>query len=75
MQAIEVGWRLDSDHRGPRLPHRGRAAALRWGFDDLGLDEIISIFEPGNASSERVMDRLGSGAGSATVHPAGGLTQ
>ena len=43
--------------------------------DVPGLDEIISIFEPGNASSERVMDRLGFGSGSATVHPAGGLTQ
>ena len=60
---------------GSRLPHRGGATALRWGFDDLGLDEIISIIEPGNASSERVMDRLGFGSGSATVHPAGGLTQ
>ena len=60
---------------GSRLPHRGGATALRWGFDDLGLDEIISIFEPGNVPSGRVMDRLGSGAGFATVHPARGFTQ
>ncbi len=45
------------------------AAALRWGFEELGLDEIVSIYEPDNLPSGRVMDRLGFGPGSATTGP------
>jgi RimJ/RimL family protein N-acetyltransferase len=69
LPAIEVGWRL-----GPRFRSRGYAteaasAALEWGFTDLGLDTILSIFEPDNVASGRVMDRLGFDAGFPSIHP------
>jgi RimJ/RimL family protein N-acetyltransferase len=35
------------------------AAALRWGFDTLLADEIVSAILPGNAASIRVAERLG----------------
>ncbi len=73
LPAIEVGWRLGADHRGRGYATEAATAALGWGFDHLGLAEVVSIFEPENTSSGRVMDRLGFGAGFTTVHPARGL--
>ena len=52
---------------GRATPPRPPAEALRWGFEDLGLEEIVSIYEPGNLPSGRVMDRLGFGPGRATI--------
>jgi RimJ/RimL family protein N-acetyltransferase len=34
-------------------------ASLRYGFEELGLDLIISIAVPENLASRRVMEKLG----------------
>ena len=34
-------------------------AALGFGFEVLGLDEIVSIYEPENVASGRAMQRIG----------------
>jgi ribosomal-protein-alanine N-acetyltransferase len=34
-------------------------AALRFGFDTLGLDEIVSFTTASNMPSRRVMERIG----------------
>ena len=73
LPAVEVGWRLGSGHRGKGYATEAATAALQWGFDDLGLEEIVSIYEPENRPSGRVMDRLGFGPGSATTEPKQGL--
>ena len=72
LPAVEVGWRLGTGYRGRGYATEAAAACLRWGFGDLGLDEIVSIYEPGNRPSGRVMDRLGFGPGAATTEPARG---
>ncbi len=69
LPAVEVGWRLGAAHRGKGYATEAAGEALRWGFEDLGLEEIVSIYEPGNLPSGRVMDRLGFGPGAATVEP------
>lgn len=69
LPAVEVGWRLGSAHRGRGYATEAAAAALSWGFDTLGLEEIVSIHEPDNVPSGRVMDRLGFGPASATTDP------
>jgi RimJ/RimL family protein N-acetyltransferase len=69
LPAVEVGWRLGVGHRGKGYATEAAAEALRWGFEDLGLGEIVAIYEPENVASGRVMDRLGFAAGSATVDP------
>ena len=56
-------------HRGKGYATEAASTALRWGFDDLGLDEIVSVYEPDNVPSGRVMDRLGFGAGVAMTPP------
>jgi RimJ/RimL family protein N-acetyltransferase len=73
LPAVEVGWRFGPDHRGRGYATEAGAATLGWGFEDLGLDAVVSIFEPDNVASGRVMDRLGFDAGFATTHPARGL--
>jgi RimJ/RimL family protein N-acetyltransferase len=35
------------------------SAAVDWGFTEGGLERIVSIYEPENTPSGRVMDRLG----------------
>jgi RimJ/RimL family protein N-acetyltransferase len=72
LPAVEVGWRFGQDHRGRGYATEAGTAALRWGFEDLGLDAVVSIFEPDNVASGRVMDRLGFDAGFATTHPTRG---
>ncbi len=59
LPAVEVGWRLDPDHWGKGLATEGARAALREGFTTLGLDEITSVPQSGNASSSRVAERIG----------------
>jgi RimJ/RimL family protein N-acetyltransferase len=59
LPAVEVGWRLAPGWRGRGLATEAGAAALEFGFTKGGLDRIVSIYEPENASSGRVMARLG----------------
>jgi RimJ/RimL family protein N-acetyltransferase len=73
LPAVEVGWRLGTAWRGRGYATEAATASLHWGFDDLGLDSVVSIFEPENVASGRVMDRLGFDAGFETTHPARGV--
>jgi len=59
LPAVEVGWRLHPDWWGRGLATEGGEASLRHGFEEVGLDRVISIFMPENVASGRVMDRLG----------------
>jgi RimJ/RimL family protein N-acetyltransferase len=54
---VEVGWRLARHAWGQGLATEGAAEALRFGFDVLGLPEIVSFAVPANLPSHRVMER------------------
>jgi len=56
---VEIGWRLAQPFWGKGLASEGARAALRFGFDELGLDEIVSFTVPTNRRSRAVMERLG----------------
>jgi len=56
---VEVGWRLARAHWGHGYATEAAQAALRFGFESLGLGEIVSFTVPGNRRSRRVMERLG----------------
>lgn len=73
MPTVEVGWRLDPDHWGRGLATEAGHAALTFGFDVLGLEEIVSIHEPANVASGRVMERLGMVHDRDTTHPKLGI--
>jgi RimJ/RimL family protein N-acetyltransferase len=59
LPAVEVGWRLAGPWRGRGLATEAGAAALEFGFTTGGLERIVSIYEPENVASGRVMERLG----------------
>src|SRR5581483_7844049 len=57
--SVEVGWRLARAHWNRGLATEGAREALDAGFGELGLEEIVSIIDPGNAASLRVAEKLG----------------
>lgn len=59
MPAVEVGWRLAFDQWGQGLATEGARAALDYGFNKLGLEQIVSFTVPANLRSRRVMVKLG----------------
>jgi len=59
MPAVEIGWRLAFDHWGKGYATEGARAALDYGFNTAGLEEIVSFTAAGNTRSRAVMERLG----------------
>ncbi len=59
MPCVEIGWRLAADQWGRGYATEGARAALAFGFDTLGLAEIVSFTTAGNMPSRRVMERIG----------------
>lgn len=57
--AVEVGWRLAYAHWGNGFATEGAVAALRFGFEVMGVPEIVSFTAGANIRSIRVMERLG----------------
>jgi len=56
---VEIGWRLAREHWGQGYASEGARLALAYGFDALGLDEIVSFTVAANTRSWAVMERLG----------------
>ncbi|MGW0229281.1 GNAT family N-acetyltransferase [Actinopolymorpha singaporensis] len=69
LPAVEAGWRLGRSHWGRGLATEAAAAAVRFGFEDRGLDRIISIAQVGNDASDRIMTKLGMHPFRETVNP------
>jgi ribosomal-protein-alanine N-acetyltransferase len=59
MPAVEIGWRLAAEHWGRGYATEAARAALAYGFERLGLAEILSFTTANNARSRRVMEKLG----------------
>jgi RimJ/RimL family protein N-acetyltransferase len=57
--AIEVSWKLAREYWGQGYATEAAREAVRFGFEQLGLDEIVSMTVPANLPSRRVMERLG----------------
>jgi ribosomal-protein-alanine N-acetyltransferase len=56
---VEIGWRLSADHWGRGYATEGARATLAFGFDIVGLREIVSYTVPANMRSRRVMEKIG----------------
>jgi RimJ/RimL family protein N-acetyltransferase len=69
LPAVEVGWRLGEQHRGRGFATEAGQAWIRYGFDELELESIVSIYEPDNIASGAVMQLLGFTLDRETVHP------
>src|SRR5580692_3122080 len=53
--AVEIGWRLSHKFWGKGLATEGARGAVRYAFETLQLQEIVSITVPANVRSRRVM--------------------
>ncbi|MFM7225215.1 MAG: GNAT family N-acetyltransferase [Actinomycetota bacterium] len=56
---VEIGWRLTHRAWGNGYAPEAARAALAFGFDTLGLTEIVSFTVPQNTRSRRVMEKIG----------------
>jgi len=56
---VDVGWRLAKAHWGRGYATEGARECLRFGFEELGLAEIVSLTTTTNTRSKAVMRRLG----------------
>lgn len=56
---LEVGWALRECHQGHGYATEAGAAALRFAFERVGAEEVISCIQPGNAASIKVAEKLG----------------
>lgn len=57
--AVEVGWRLARPWWGRGYAPEAAREAVRFGLDELGLDEVVSFTAVSNARSRRVMEKIG----------------
>jgi ribosomal-protein-alanine N-acetyltransferase len=57
--AVEVGWRLARSAWGHGYATEAGRASLAFGFEEAGLDEIVSTTSVANTRSQAVMKRIG----------------
>ena len=57
--AVELGWRLARRFWGRGIATEAASAAMAFGFDVLGLSDLLAYTAVGNVRSRRVMERLG----------------
>jgi RimJ/RimL family protein N-acetyltransferase len=56
---VEIGWRLAAEHWGQGYATEAALASARYGFDVLGLSQLVSFTTPENMRSQAVMRRIG----------------
>ena len=56
---VEMGWRLAAAHWNRGYATEGAKAAMTYGFESLGLDELVAFTAVENVRSRRVMEKLG----------------
>lgn len=57
--AVEIGWRFAHDYWGRGYATEAARASCNFGFEVLGLEEIVAFTVPSNVRSREVMARLG----------------
>jgi RimJ/RimL family protein N-acetyltransferase len=58
-EVVEIGWRLRREHWGNGYATEAAREALRFGFDELALGEIVAFTTVTNEPSRQVMERIG----------------
>src|SRR6185295_1238612 len=68
---VEIGWRLARAYWGKGYATEGARESLRAGFEQIGLEEIVSFTALHNRRSRAVMERIGmvEDAAGAFDHP------
>ena len=69
LPAVEVGWRLSRSAWGRGLATEAGRASLSHAWEVLGLEQVLSIIDPGNTASMRVARKLGMRRGVDRLNP------
>lgn len=56
---VEIGWRLAKSSWGHGYAPEAARAALQFGFEKVGLEEIVAMTATTNKKSMRVMEKIG----------------
>lgn len=56
---VEIGWRLAANYWGHGYATEGAFAVMKYAFEVVKLDEIVSMTSVHNHRSRRIMERLG----------------
>ncbi len=56
---VEIGWRLSADYWGQGLATEGAREVVRYAFENLGIESLVSFTVPANTRSRRVMEKIG----------------
>lgn len=59
MPSVEIGWRLAAEYWNRGLATEGAQAVVRYAFETLRLQELVSFTVPANLSSRRLMEKIG----------------
>ncbi|MBV8171318.1 MAG: GNAT family N-acetyltransferase [Candidatus Eremiobacteraeota bacterium] len=65
---VELGYMLRSAFWGRGFASEAASAIVRYAFDELELGRLVSLIEPANAASVRIVERLGMRPLGATQH-------
>jgi RimJ/RimL family protein N-acetyltransferase len=56
---VEIGWRLAAEYWGQGLATEGAREMVRYAFEVVKLNQLVSMTVPANMRSRRVMEKLG----------------
>ena len=56
---VEIGWRIAAPYWGKGLATEGSREVVRYAFEWLRLDSLVSFTVPENVASRRLMEKLG----------------
>lgn len=67
--SVEIGWRFSKLSWGKGFASEAAAAALSFGVNELGITDIVSIYQLENGASARIMQKLGMIFDRQTIDP------
>ena len=56
---VEIGWRIAAAYWGKGLATEGSREVIKFAFDRLRLESLVSFTVPENTASRRLMEKLG----------------
>jgi RimJ/RimL family protein N-acetyltransferase len=59
LEEVDLGYRFRTDYWGRGIATESSLAIVRYGFETLGLDQIIALVMPQNTASIHVLEKLG----------------
>jgi len=69
LPSVEIGWRFSKPVWGKGYASEAAAAALSFGVNELGVTDIVSIYQIKNGASARIMQKLGMVFDRRTIDP------